>query len=123
MAAAALLRMGRLGCVKALQAESWKSLRRLPAAAALSSRSDGSKKSPRKPSAPMDPIQKLFLDAIRGYSSKSRATGGLVDADSEFEKALADETSKLQRLYGGGDLETFPEFIFSEPKFDEVSQK
>ncbi|KAJ4933242.1 hypothetical protein JOQ06_030075 [Pogonophryne albipinna] len=71
----------------------------------------------------MDPIQKLFLDSIREYSSKSQATEGLVDAGSDYEKAWADEVSKLERLYGGGDLTFFPEFKFTEPKFDEVAQK
>ncbi len=42
-----------------------------------------------------------------------RATGGLVDAGSEYEKALAEEIAKLQRLYGGGDLTSFPEFKFT----------
>lgn len=42
-----------------------------------------------------------------------RAAGGLVDAGSEYEKALAEEIAKLQRLYGGGDLTSFPEFRFT----------
>lgn len=41
-----------------------------------------------------------------------RAAGGLVDAGSEYQKTLAEETAKLQRLYGGGDLTSFPEFQF-----------
>ena len=41
-----------------------------------------------------------------------RVSGGLVDAGPEYHKALADEVAKLQRLYGGGDLDSFPEFIF-----------
>ncbi|XP_037345375.2 fibrous sheath CABYR-binding protein isoform X3 [Pungitius pungitius] len=71
----------------------------------------------------MDPIQKLFLDSIREYSTKSRAAGGLVDAGSDYEKSLAVEVAKLQRLYGGGDLLSFPQFKFTEPKLDEVAQK
>uniref|UniRef100_G3N992 ATP synthase peripheral stalk subunit F6, mitochondrial n=1 Tax=Gasterosteus aculeatus aculeatus TaxID=481459 RepID=G3N992_GASAC len=71
----------------------------------------------------MDPIQKLFLDSIREYSTKSQAAGGLVDAGSDYEKALAEEVAKLQRLYGGGDLASFPQFTFTEPKLDEVAQK
>ncbi|GLD51565.1 ATP synthase-coupling factor 6, mitochondrial isoform X2 [Lates japonicus] len=122
--AASLLRIGRLSCVKCLQAESWTTLSRAPAAVAFSTKSGGSKKSSKKNnSAPMDPIQKLFLDSIREYATKSQATGGLVDAGSEYEKALAEEIAKLQRLYGGGDLTSFPEFKFPEPKLDEVSQK
>nr|XP_043882844.1 uncharacterized protein LOC122769974 isoform X2 [Solea senegalensis] len=70
----------------------------------------------------LDPIQKLFLDSIREYSTKSQASGGVVDAGSDFEKTLAEEITKLQRLYGGGDLSSFPEFKFTEPKLDEVSQ-
>lgn len=42
-----------------------------------------------------------------------RATGGLVDAGSDYEKALAEEIAKLQRFYGGGDLTSFPEFKFA----------
>lgn len=119
--AASLLRIGRLGCVKA---DSWRTFSKAPAAVSLSTKSGGSKKSSKKNnSAQMDPIQKLFLDSIREYSTKSQGTGGLVDAGSEYEKALADEIAKLQRLYGGGDLTSFPEFKFTEPKLDEVSQK
>ncbi|CAK6978445.1 hypothetical protein EPR50_G00121690 [Scomber scombrus] len=121
--ASSLLRIGRLGCVKCLQAESWSTLCRAPAAAAYSSKSGGSKKSSKKTSVQIDPIQKLFLDSIREYATKSDASGGLVDAGSEYQKALAEEVAKLQRLYGGGDLTSFPEFQFPEPKFDEVSQK
>lgn len=41
-----------------------------------------------------------------------RACGGLVEAGTEFEKALLEERVKLQRLFGGGDLSQFPEFSF-----------
>lgn len=46
-------------------------------------------------------------------SSSHRATGELVDAGSDYEKALAEEIAKLQRFYGGGDLTSFPEFKFT----------
>ncbi|KAG7467287.1 hypothetical protein MATL_G00151760 [Megalops atlanticus] len=75
------------------------------------------------PEAQLDPIQKLFLDMIREYSSKSKATGGLVDAGPEYQKTLSEEMTKLQRLYGGGDLTKFPEFNFPEPKLEEAAQK
>ncbi|XP_069745130.1 ATP synthase-coupling factor 6, mitochondrial [Narcine bancroftii] len=70
----------------------------------------------------LDPIQKLFLDKIRDYDTKSKKTGGVVDAGPEYQKNLEQEITKLQRLYGGGDLEKFPDFKFEEPKFDEVSK-
>ncbi|XP_007565348.1 ATP synthase peripheral stalk subunit F6, mitochondrial [Poecilia latipinna] len=70
----------------------------------------------------LDPIQKLFLDKIRDYSSKSQASGGVVDAGPEFQKNMSEEVAKLQRLYGGGDLNKFPDFKFSEVKFDEVAK-
>uniref|UniRef100_A0A8C8LSX6 ATP synthase peripheral stalk subunit F6, mitochondrial n=1 Tax=Oncorhynchus tshawytscha TaxID=74940 RepID=A0A8C8LSX6_ONCTS len=73
--------------------------------------------------AQLDPIQKLFLHSIREYSSKSAASGGLVDAGPAYEKNLAEELTKLQRLYGGGDLTAFPEFKFPEPKLEEVAPK
>jgi len=117
------LRIGRLGSLKCLQAESWSTLSRAPAAAALSSKSGGGgKKNKKKDSALMDPIQQLFLQSIREYSTKSQASGGLVDAGPEYQKALAQEIVKLERLYGTGDLTAFPEFTFPEPKFDDVSK-
>lgn len=45
--------------------------------------------------------------------SSCRDAGGLVDAGTEYEKDLAEEITKLQRLYGGGDLTAFPEFKFT----------
>ncbi|XP_061774579.1 cytadherence high molecular weight protein 1 [Nerophis ophidion] len=73
--------------------------------------------------AQMDPIQRLFLDSIRQYSTQNQISGEPVDAGPEYQKALAEEISKLQRLYGGGDLTSFPEFKFPEPTFDEVVRK
>lgn len=67
----------------------------------------------------LDPVQKLFLDKIRDYSNKSKTSGGIVDAGPSYQKNLSEEVTKLQRLYGGGDLVKFPEIKFTEPKFDE----
>ncbi|KAL7845681.1 hypothetical protein AOLI_G00238730 [Acnodon oligacanthus] len=71
--------------------------------------------------AQLDPIKRLFLDKIREYSTKSKACNGLVDAGPEYEKAFSEELTKLQRLYGNGDLTAFPEFKFPEPVLDEIS--
>ncbi|XP_032888290.1 ATP synthase-coupling factor 6, mitochondrial [Amblyraja radiata] len=70
----------------------------------------------------LDPIQKLFLDKIRDYDTKSKKAGGVVDAGPEYQKNVDQEITKLRRFYGGGDLEKFPEFKFEEPKFDEVTK-
>uniref|UniRef100_A0A3B3CED6 ATP synthase peripheral stalk subunit F6, mitochondrial n=1 Tax=Oryzias melastigma TaxID=30732 RepID=A0A3B3CED6_ORYME len=120
--AAALLRTGRLIRIRCLQAQSCVGLVRT--SASFSTKSGGSNK-PTKKNRPaqLDPIQKLFLDSIRQYSSESRASGGLLDAGEDYQKTLAEEVAKLQRLYGGGDLESFPEFSFPEPRLDEGSQK
>ncbi|KAF7214953.1 ATP synthase-coupling factor 6, mitochondrial [Nothobranchius furzeri] len=67
----------------------------------------------------LDPIQKLFLDKIRDYSNKSKTAGGIVDAGPAYQKNVSEEVVKLQRLYGGGDLNKFPDFKFTEPKLDE----
>ncbi|ROL45373.1 ATP synthase-coupling factor 6, mitochondrial [Anabarilius grahami] len=68
----------------------------------------------------LDPVQKLFLDKIREYNSKSKAVaGGVVDAGPAYQKNLSEEMTKLQRLYGGGDLTKFPQFSFpGEPEED-----
>merc|ERR1712168_1602065 len=70
----------------------------------------------------LDPVQKLFLDKVRDYNTKSKAaSGGIVDGGPAYQRNVSDETLKLQRLYGGGDLTKFPEFKFPEPKLDEVA--
>ncbi|XP_073473179.1 ATP synthase-coupling factor 6, mitochondrial isoform X3 [Aquarana catesbeiana] len=67
----------------------------------------------------LDPIQKLFVDKIRDYRTKSQASGGTVDAGPEYQKDLTEDINKLQRLYGGGDLEKFPEFRFEDEDDDQ----
>eukprot|EP00066_Takifugu_rubripes_P003699 XP_003966490.2 PREDICTED: ATP synthase-coupling factor 6, mitochondrial [Takifugu rubripes] len=67
----------------------------------------------------LDPVQKLFLDKIRDYNNKSKASGGIVDGGPSYQKNLSDEVSKLQRLFGGGDFTKFPDIKFTEPKFEE----
>ncbi|KAF7655452.1 hypothetical protein LDENG_00055700 [Lucifuga dentata] len=70
----------------------------------------------------LDPVQKLFLDKIRDYNAKSKASGGMVDAGAAYQKNVSEEVAKLQRLYGGGDLVKFPDFKFPDPKLDEVAK-
>ncbi|XP_061483874.1 ATP synthase-coupling factor 6, mitochondrial [Rhineura floridana] len=67
----------------------------------------------------LDPVQKLFLDKIRDYKTKSQKTGGPVDVGPEYDKEMHEQITKLQRLYGSGDMTKFPEFKFAEPKFEE----
>lgn len=43
----------------------------------------------------------------------NRASGGIVEAGAAYQKNLSEEVTKLQRLYGGGDLAKFPNFKFS----------
>ncbi|XP_029435132.1 ATP synthase-coupling factor 6, mitochondrial [Rhinatrema bivittatum] len=66
----------------------------------------------------LDPVQKLFVDKIQEYNTKSQKAGGPVEAGPEFQKEMTEEIAKLQRQYGGGDLTLFPTFKFEEPKFD-----
>uniref|UniRef100_UPI003AB0CCCC uncharacterized protein n=1 Tax=Centroberyx gerrardi TaxID=166262 RepID=UPI003AB0CCCC len=70
----------------------------------------------------LDPVQRLFLEKIREYNNKHRLCGGTVEAGPDFEKRLSEEKAKLQRLYGGGDLSSFPQFTFTEPKLDQDSK-
>uniref|UniRef100_UPI00358E8628 ATP synthase-coupling factor 6, mitochondrial-like n=1 Tax=Myxine glutinosa TaxID=7769 RepID=UPI00358E8628 len=66
----------------------------------------------------LDPIQKLFMDKIQEYSRKSKSAGGPVDGGQEYSRVFSEEMQKLQRLYGGGNLEKFPDFRFQEPVFE-----
>ncbi|NXS96988.1 ATP5J factor, partial [Jacana jacana] len=68
----------------------------------------------------LDPVQKLFVDKLREYTTKSKQAGGPVDAGPEFQKELTESLARLQRAYGEGDLTKFPEFKFEEPNFEET---
>ncbi|NXN36052.1 ATP5J factor, partial [Rhinoptilus africanus] len=68
----------------------------------------------------LDPVQKLFVDKIREYTTKSKQAGGPVDTGPEFQKDLNESLARLQRAYGEGDLTKFPEFKFEEPNFEET---
>ncbi|NWX88286.1 ATP5J factor, partial [Nothoprocta pentlandii] len=60
----------------------------------------------------LDPVQKLFLDKIREYNTKSKQAGGPVDVGPDFQKDMNESLTRLQRMYGEGDLTKFPEFKF-----------
>ncbi|XP_054456459.1 mucin-22-like [Anoplopoma fimbria] len=72
--------------------------------------------------ADLDPVQRLFLEKIKEYNNMRRLNGGLMEAEPDYEKHLSEETAKLQRLYGGGDLSSFPQFTFTEPQLDQDSK-
>ncbi|XP_046401462.1 ATP synthase-coupling factor 6, mitochondrial [Ischnura elegans] len=71
-----------------------------------------------------DPIQQLFLDKIRDYAKKSKATGGkLVEPSPEIERELKAELDKVTMQYGGAsgeDMTKFPTFKFQDPKVDPI---
>ncbi|XP_030298782.1 gelsolin-related protein of 125 kDa-like isoform X1 [Sparus aurata] len=62
----------------------------------------------------LDPVQRLFLEKIREYNNIRGINGEPLEAEPDYEKHLSQETAKLQRLYGGGDLSSFPEFTFTD---------
>ena len=49
-----------------------------------------------------------------------RLNGRPVEAEADYERRLSEETAKLQRLYGGGDLSSFPQFTFTGEKDTEA---
>nr|XP_046257936.1 ATP synthase-coupling factor 6, mitochondrial-like isoform X2 [Scatophagus argus] len=73
------------------------------------------------PGKDLDPVQRLFLEKIREYNNLRRLNQGLMEAEPDYVKTMSEETTKLQRLYGGGDLSSFPEFTFTEPEMDQDS--
>ncbi|XP_076598661.1 ATP synthase-coupling factor 6, mitochondrial-like [Chaetodon auriga] len=70
----------------------------------------------------LDPVQRLFLEKIREYNNMRRLNEGLLEAEPDYQKHLSEEMAKLQRLHGGGDLSSFPEFTFSEHEGDPESR-
>ncbi|XP_040905224.1 uncharacterized protein LOC121189317 isoform X2 [Toxotes jaculatrix] len=71
----------------------------------------------------LDPVQRLFLEKIREYNNMRRLSGGQVGAEPDYERYLSEETAKLQRLYGGGDLSSFPEFTFTGERDSEARER
>ena len=65
-------------------------------------------------SAGMDPIQKLFLDKVREYKTKSKklGEGKLVDVSPQFEQKMHKEIDGMKRRFGSGNMEEFPKFDF-----------
>ncbi|XP_017791547.1 PREDICTED: ATP synthase-coupling factor 6, mitochondrial [Habropoda laboriosa] len=65
-----------------------------------------------------DPIQKLFLDKIREYKSKSSG-GKLVDPTPEIEKERHSELDRIMKQYElKGDVTEFPKFSFKDQEVE-----
>ena len=63
-----------------------------------------------------DPIQKLFLDKLNEYKTKSSKLkeGELFDSNPEIEARRKYELENLERRYGGENMEEFPKFSFEK---------
>ena len=72
------------------------------------------KAAPPGASAGMDPIQKLFLEKVREYKTKSKkiGEGKLVDVSPQFEQKMHKEIDGMKRRFGSGNMEEFPKFDF-----------
>merc|ERR1712071_545526 len=71
-----------------------------------------------------DPIQKLFLDKLAEYKTKSAS--GKVVPSAELQKDLSNELNRVSRIYGGGegvDMTKFPESTFTDPTVDPISMQ
>jgi len=67
-----------------------------------------------------DPIQELFITAIRGYSS----SGGLAKADAATQAELAAELGRVAKQFGGAegeDMTEFPSLKFEDPVVDPIN--
>ncbi|KAI5940236.1 ATP synthase-coupling factor 6, mitochondrial [Manis javanica] len=67
-------------------------------------------------------LQKLFLDKIREYRTKRQSSAGPVDTGPEYQQDLERELFKLKQMYGKGDMTTFPNFKFEDPKFEVIEK-
>ncbi|TNN75953.1 ATP synthase-coupling factor 6, mitochondrial [Liparis tanakae] len=61
----------------------------------------------------LDPVQRLFLEKIKEYNNMRRLNGGPLEAEPDYDRYVSEETAKLRRLHGGGDLSSFPQFTFT----------
>jgi len=73
-----------------------------------------------------DPIQKLFVQKIREYDQKAKASPGkLVDSTPQTEKELKNELDRVAKIFGGGsgvDMTKLPTPNFSDPTLDPINQ-
>lgn len=69
-----------------------------------------------KAEAVSDPIQKLFLDKLNEYKTKSSKLqeGELFDSTTHIEAQKKFELENLSRRYGGQNMEEFPKFSFEK---------
>ena len=66
-----------------------------------------------------DPIQDLFLQSIKAYST----TGGLQNADKSTQAELEAELNRVAKQFGGSDGEDmtqFPSLDFSDPEVEKI---
>jgi len=67
-----------------------------------------------------DPIQELFLTAIKAYGS----SGGLAKADAAAQAELKNELERVAKQYGGAegeDMTAFPELTFEDGAVDPIN--
>ncbi|XP_055913344.1 ATP synthase-coupling factor 6, mitochondrial-like [Eupeodes corollae] len=70
-----------------------------------------------------DPIQKLFLEKIQEYRSKSSG-GKMVDSNADIERELKNELERVAKQFDGGagvDMTQFPAFKFEDPQIDSIT--
>merc|ERR1712098_157413 len=67
-----------------------------------------------------DPIQELFLNSIKAYST----SGGLENADAAAKADLNKELERVAKQYGGAegeDMSQFPDITFQEVTVDPIN--
>jgi len=72
-----------------------------------------------------DPIQKLFIQKIKEYEQKAKASPGkLVDSNPQIEKDLKTELERVAKMFGGGsgvDMTKLPTPSFPDPTLDPIN--
>jgi hypothetical protein len=61
-----------------------------------------------------DPIQRLFAEKIQSYKLKSKDSGKLIGITPEMEANVDREIGQIKKRFGGGNLEEFPNFDFTD---------
>ena len=67
-----------------------------------------------------DPIQELFLTAIKAYST----AGGLENADQATQAAVQTELARVAKQFGGAegeDMAQFPQLEFEDPEVENIN--
>ncbi|XP_036302626.2 ATP synthase-coupling factor 6, mitochondrial-like [Pipistrellus kuhlii] len=63
----------------------------------------------------LDPVQKLFVDKVRGHRTKRQSAGEPAGTGPEHQRVE-------KQMYGMADMTVFPDFRLEDPKLEDIEK-